>query len=1018
MISKLARGQWPTILTRAGVDPALLDGKHHACPACGGKDRFRFDDQDGRGTFLCNQCGAGDGIILLQNILNTDFLGAVAHVESVLGVTVDKATKPEKQHFKTPADAIAAWPELPPASPSNPYLKRKGVQAHIARQNGDELIIPVCSDLAGTLVSVQRILPEKKGDTDKFFVKGTVKKSNFCLLGEIADDQPLLFCEGFATGASLHEATGAAVIVCFDAGNVYEVAKKLRAELKTTHFVFCGDNDQHGKGQSAAARAGKDFAGAVCIPDFTGYKAGTDFNDLACVAGLPEVAKQVQNASEPTPAALHADEPGAADSAKPETKLPAKFALKHGGLMYGEPDENTGEIEHKFKVCGHLEVSAVTVDGRGQNEGRLLRFKTRRGQWREHAIPMGILFKDLGELTAILAGLGLRIENHKTTKARIAEYINDCEPAQVLTTTEATGWHGSTFVLTGGEIIGDGEKVIFTGADANIYQAQGNLEQWRQNVAALAVGNSRIEFALSLGFAGVLMPLTGDEGAGCNIFGLSSTGKTTTQTMPASIWGSPEPGGFISKWNATATGLEIQAVRRNHTLFCIDELGELDPKIAGRLIYQLASGVQKGRGRAGDGGIGLADLKTWKMPFISSAEKTLSQHIEEAGQRIYGGQAVRCVDIQADAGAGLGVFENLHGLLEQHQGNADAAGAAFSDLIKERTKQYHGTAGRAFVAALLKMGTAAALVFVADKRREFAANVPTDASGLARRAGKLFSLAAAAGELAVHLKILPWQPGAAMKAAARCFNDWLQENAGGNPEERRALSQVAYFLESNHEGFRRWHEKDASDGGRNIARQVGYLSEDETVYYIKPELFKTDVCKGFRPDYVLKLLDKRDALVKSKDRMQYKIRPAYSKVNMWMYAIKSSFAENAAGTAGTTGTTSQEASKNQSFDCTHSVPDLYPQGEFVPAVPAGSFCVPAENHNKNNRVPVVPVVPTQKQPGEKKSYPQIAAILAANGYPLDAGGAIQAWETGLLTESEADLFCDATERYTRKSAKA
>ncbi|WP_308538738.1 primase-helicase zinc-binding domain-containing protein, partial [uncultured Pantoea sp.] len=54
-----ARGQWPRILPALGVK--VVKNRHAACPVCGGKDRFRFDDKEGRGTWFCNQCGAGDG---------------------------------------------------------------------------------------------------------------------------------------------------------------------------------------------------------------------------------------------------------------------------------------------------------------------------------------------------------------------------------------------------------------------------------------------------------------------------------------------------------------------------------------------------------------------------------------------------------------------------------------------------------------------------------------------------------------------------------------------------------------------------------------------------------------------------------------------------------------------------------------------------------------------------------------------------------------------------------------------
>ena len=63
-----ARQQWPAILAGLGIDPAYLRNRHGPCPACGGKDRFRFDDKDGDGRYYCNGCGAGDGFSLLQKV--------------------------------------------------------------------------------------------------------------------------------------------------------------------------------------------------------------------------------------------------------------------------------------------------------------------------------------------------------------------------------------------------------------------------------------------------------------------------------------------------------------------------------------------------------------------------------------------------------------------------------------------------------------------------------------------------------------------------------------------------------------------------------------------------------------------------------------------------------------------------------------------------------------------------------------------------------------------------------------
>lgn len=84
-IVEAARGNWPAILAHFGVSlPAR--GKHGPCPACGGKDRFRFDDKEGRGSFYCSGCGAGDGFILLKNVKSTSLQNITELVSNHLGV--------------------------------------------------------------------------------------------------------------------------------------------------------------------------------------------------------------------------------------------------------------------------------------------------------------------------------------------------------------------------------------------------------------------------------------------------------------------------------------------------------------------------------------------------------------------------------------------------------------------------------------------------------------------------------------------------------------------------------------------------------------------------------------------------------------------------------------------------------------------------------------------------------------------------------------------------------------------
>lgn len=76
-----ALGKWRGILTALGVPAKALTNRHGPCPICGGKDRFRFDDKGGRGTWICSRCGAGDGIDLVKKLLNVEFREAARLIE-------------------------------------------------------------------------------------------------------------------------------------------------------------------------------------------------------------------------------------------------------------------------------------------------------------------------------------------------------------------------------------------------------------------------------------------------------------------------------------------------------------------------------------------------------------------------------------------------------------------------------------------------------------------------------------------------------------------------------------------------------------------------------------------------------------------------------------------------------------------------------------------------------------------------------------------------------------------------
>ncbi|WP_394809302.1 toprim domain-containing protein [Nitrosomonas sp.] len=149
------------------------------------------------------------------------------------------------------------------------YLVNKRIQPHGARLYHDALVIPIFNE-SDQLVNLQFINP--KGE--KRFLSGGRKRGCFHIIGDLS--QRILICEGFATGASLFEASGQRVVVAFDAGNLLPVAKNIRELAPDAEIIICGDNDLSGMGQTKAREAALSIGGKLLIPPIP----GTDWNDI------------------------------------------------------------------------------------------------------------------------------------------------------------------------------------------------------------------------------------------------------------------------------------------------------------------------------------------------------------------------------------------------------------------------------------------------------------------------------------------------------------------------------------------------------------------------------------------------------------------------------------------------------------------------------------------------------------------------------------------------------------------
>jgi putative DNA primase/helicase len=198
----------------------------------------------------------------------------------------------------------------------------------------------------------------------------------------------------------------------------------------------------------------------------------------------------------------------------------------------------------------------------------------------------------------------------------------------------------------------------------------------------------------------------------------------------------------------------------------------------------LANGIGKARMTRG---IGARKKLEWDLVFLSSGERGLSDLAESLGKRTRGGQEVRMCDLEADAGLGLGVFEDLHGF--SSPGN-------FARHLSEASKSFYGSPIRAYLSQLVEHQEQAATAARSLRSTFIAGNVPEGASGEVIRAASRFALVAAAGESA--REVTGWHEGEATQAAVRMFKSWLDgRGTMGSSDMEAAIRQVRAFIESH-----------------------------------------------------------------------------------------------------------------------------------------------------------------------------------------------------------------------------
>ncbi|QBY43665.1 primase-helicase zinc-binding domain-containing protein [Arsenophonus nasoniae] len=284
-VKQQATGRWQGILASLGAEVPL--NRHTACPACGGKDRFRFDDKEGNGTFICNQCGSGDGLDLVRRLFNVDVTEAAKEVAKVISIPVQKETTISDKPPLT--DAIKKSAKLLEEATlgQSQYLILKGHTCSVKLLKDGSMILPVKQ--GDKLLGAQII----RANGEKRFISGTKKKGGYIPVVDFTGTpDTVLIAEGYATALTVSQLHEGVVLAALDEGNLLPVATWVRKHYPQSKIIIAADNDvkpdEANIGKIKAEKTAKVVNGWVTIPP---TKEKADWDDYRQQHGI-EAAKQ------------------------------------------------------------------------------------------------------------------------------------------------------------------------------------------------------------------------------------------------------------------------------------------------------------------------------------------------------------------------------------------------------------------------------------------------------------------------------------------------------------------------------------------------------------------------------------------------------------------------------------------------------------------------------------------------------------------------------------------------------
>lgn len=597
--------------------------------------------------------------------------------------------------------------------------------------------------------------------------------------------------------------------------------------------VIWPDHDRAGRVYAeAVARIARQLSAAsvriVAVPE--AWPAGWDLADAPPEGA--DLGALLASATEIEPATARA-EPGV------EIQFPYKIVRLAGGedppgVYHGrevEDKESGAKTTAWTWIASLVEPVAEARDAANTGWSRLIEVEDRDGHRHIWTMPMKILAGSGEEFRAMLLHLGAVLSPSAAARAKLTAFVQLWRPSRKVRCVPSIGWHGTAYILPNRVFGRPTEPVTLQADTPPIFELSGTYEAWQAEVAGRAVGNSRLGFYIAAAFAAPLLHLTDEESGGFHLKGGSSDGKSTCLRGAVSVWGVE-----WRTWRGTDNGIEGIAADSNDSLLALDEIGQAPARSLGEILYMLGNGTAKARMRSD---ATRRTLRKWRLLLLSTGEIGFAQKLAEAGIRSHAGQEVRIAEIPADAGAGLGVFQNLQDL---------GSGDTFAKHVTVSAKANQGHAALRWLEAIAGDSVEVGARIAAFQAAWLQLHVPVGSDGQVSRVAGRFALVAAAGKLATLLGILPWPDDEAERAALACFTAWLDGRGGsGSAELRDGVAAVRLFLEQH--GSSRFEpawiveERDLRTVSRAGFRRAASDGEGWD-YFVLPTVWRDEICKG------------------------------------------------------------------------------------------------------------------------------------------------------------------------------